>query len=646
MKVKQKKELKRIIISAVLFLVVFLTDVVLKKFFPAKFKNGLSSVISDEYGFILPFVAYFFIYLYIGKKVLKKFFYNIKNGNLFDENFLMTVASFGAFALSIYSGVTSNVCEGAVEGLTVMLLYSLGEWFQSVAVDNSRKSISKLMDIRPDVAYLKTINGEIKKVEPSLLKVGDIIVVKPGEKIPVDGRVVLGASAIDTKAITGESIPKDVNINSTVVSGTINLTSVLEIKVVRTFKESTVSKILELVENVLSYKSKSENFINRFAKYYTPIIVTLSLIITVIPPFVSLIIGNKFSILTWIYRALCFLVVSCPCALVISVPLSFFSALGGASKKGILIKGSTFIEKMNKVNTFVFDKTGTVTEGSFKVTKVFPENRQEEILRLACICEKDSSHPIANSIKKSCTLCDDTVYERKEIAGKGIIAKGKDIIFCGNSKLLSDNGITVPKFNEDETVVYVGRNKSFIGYIVLSDSVKNDAFETFEYLNSFAKTVMLSGDNENKTKCVADKLSIKEYKSSLLPLDKANYVKELIEKNNGKVCFIGDGINDAPVLMLADVGIAMGKIGSDASIEASDIVFMQDKLTSLKDLKLLSKKTMRIVFENVVFSVFVKFLVLILSAFGISSMIFAVFGDVGVAFIAIINALRCKKIKG
>lgn len=646
---KQKRNLKRIIISTILFLIVKITDIIISNCFN-NYPNGIASLIPFDFGWLLPFILYFIIYIYIGHDVLKKAFKNIINGQLFDENFLMSIATIGAFGLGIYTGITENKPEGFDEGCAVLLFYQLGEWFQGYAVGKSRKSISSLMDIRPDYANKLNENNEFEIVEPELINVGDIILVKPGEKIPLDGFIIKGNTSLDTKALTGEALPKEVGIDDEVISGTINLTSNIEIRVSKEYSESTVAKILDLVENASSYKSKSENFITKFSKYYTPIVVILAFILAIIPPIVVGISTNNWEWSSWIYRALSFLVVSCPCALVISIPLSFFAGIGGASNNGILIKGSSYLEMLNKANIFVFDKTGTLTKGNFKVIEVYPNEKKDEILQLAANAEGLSNHPIAKSIKEEYAKKIDNSYIIEDISGKGIKAiKDNEIILCGNEKLLDLFNIKYNKIDVIGTIVYVVKNNELLGHIVISDEIKPEAYKLIDYINSInGRAIMLTGDNEKIAGSVANSLHINEYKASLLPQDKALEVNKLLNNKNKNdiLCFVGDGINDAPVLMASDIGISMGGIGSDAAIEASDIVLMHDNLDSIIKAKIIAKKTMRIVLENIIFALGIKIAILILSALGITNMWFAVFGDVGVAVIAILNAMRANyKIK-
>lgn len=647
---KQKRMLKKILIALSLFLIVLITNLVLEHGFSEYFPNGIASLIPNEkYGWLLPFGLYFVIYIYIGFDVLKKSVINISHGQVFDENFLMGVATIGAFSLGIYTGITTNKPEGFDEACAVLLFYQVGEWFQSYAAGKSRKSISELMDIRPDYANILKEDGTLDVVDPSQVEIGTLIVVKPGEKVAIDGIITEGVSTLDTKALTGESIPSDVKVGDEVISGSVNLTSTLTIKTTRLFSESTVSKILNLVENASNQKSKSENFISKFAKYYTPIVVISALLLAIIPPFITGLCGNWSTFPDWIYRALSFLVVSCPCALVISVPMSFFAGLGGASSNGILIKGSIHLERFNNANIFVFDKTGTLTKGNFKVTEVYPKEKEDEIIMLASIAEADSSHPIAKSIVSYYGKDISRDYTLENISGFGIKAtKENDIILAGNSKLMNQFNIKFDEVDKVGTIVYVAHNNQYLGYILIQDEIKNEAKETISYLNSIgAKTIMLTGDNEKIASSVAKELGLTEYKAGLLPQNKVEEVDKLLlsKKEKEMLCFVGDGINDAPVIMKSDIGISMGGVGSDAAIEASDIVLMHDDLSSLITAKKIAKKTMRIVFENIIFALVVKIVILILSAFGITNMWFAVFGDVGVAVIAILNAMRCNSKK-
>lgn len=624
---RDKKKLIRIIASLILFFAVFITDKIVK----------LDTVFNGNLNWLFPFALYLIVYITIGYDVIYKAFANIFHGEFLDENFLMVVATFGAFGLAIYRGVNHLDIEGFDEACAVLLFYQVGEFFQSYATGKSRKSITSLMDIRPDYANLKTENG-VEEVDPEEVKIDDIIVVNPGEKIPLDGKIIKGASTLDTKALTGESLPKEVLEGDEAISGTINLTSQLEIKVEKEFYDSTVSKILELVENATSQKSKAENFITKFARFYTPIVVGLAVLLVIIP---SLITG-EWSV--WIYRALSFLVVSCPCALVISIPLSFFAGIGAASKYGILIKGTNYLEKFNKANTFIFDKTGTLTKGNFAIKNVYPIEKKDEILHLASIAECNSNHPIALSIINSYGKDFEKDYVLTNVAGEGIIAeKNGEKIYCGNEKLMENNNINFIKNEEVGTVVYVAKNDKFFGSIIIADEIKDGAKETIESLSkNGGKTIMLTGDNEKIAESVAESLKLTDYKASLLPQNKVEEIDKIFKekKKEDVICFVGDGINDAPSLMRSDIGIAMGGVGSDAAIEAADMVLMHDDLKDLIIAKKISKKTMRIAYENIIFSLAIKVLILILSAFGITNMWIAVFGDVGVAVIAILNAMR------
>ena len=625
---KDRKKLIRIAIALALFLAIFITDKIIV----------LGNAFEGPAAWVLPFSLYLAVYLIIGYDVLWRAIRNIVRGQVFDENFLMCVATLGAFALAIYRGATGQEIEGFDEACAVLLFYQVGEWFQSYATGRSRKSISALMDIRPDYANIVRADGTTEKVDPSEVKIGDTVLINPGEKVPLDGVVVRGQSTLDTKALTGESLPRDVETGGEVISGCVNLTSQLEVKVNKEFYDSTVSKILELVENASSQKSRAENFITKFAKYYTPIVCTVALLLAIIPGAIT----ADWS--TWVYRALSFLVVSCPCALVISIPLSFFAGIGAASRYGILIKGSNYLEKFNKVNTFVFDKTGTLTKGNFAVAGIVPEERAEEILQLAAIAERNSNHPIARSIVARYGKDAEGGYTLTNVAGEGIIAeKGSDRIYCGNEKLMTANGIEYSVPDGVGTVVYVAKNGQYVGSILIADEIKSETRQVIGKLNGMGcKTIMLTGDNQKIAASVAAETGVTGYKASLLPQNKVEEVEKLLaEKNKGDVvCFVGDGINDAPVLMRSDVGIAMGGVGSDAAIEASDIVLMKDDLKGISLAKRIAKKTMAIVMQNIVFSIAVKVAILVLSAFGITNMWVAVFGDVGVAVLAILNAMR------
>ena len=582
-------------------------------------------------------VIFIIAYLIVGLEILKKALRNITRGKVFDENFLMSVATIGAFAIGEFP-----------EAVAVMLFYQVGELFQSYAVDKSRKSISSLMNIRPDFANVER-EEKIEKVDPDEVKIGEIIVVKPGEKVPLDGIVVEGKTSLDTKALTGESLPREIAENDEILSGSINLNGVIKIKVTKEYGESTVSKILDLVENASSKKSKSENFITKFAAYYTPIVVIIAVILAIVPPL--LIKDATFS--DWLYRALSFLVVSCPCALVISIPLSFFGGIGGASKMGVLIKGSNYLEQLANTEIIVFDKTGTLTEGVFEVQKVHAiDMSEEELLRITAYAENYSNHPISLSVKKAYNkeIDEKQILNTQEISGHGIVAKiGNQNVLVGNEKLMSENNIKITKCEEVGTILNVAVDGKYAGYILIADKIKKDSKNAIKSLkkNNIKQTVMLTGDRKNVGEHVAKELGLDKVYTELLPDGKVEKVESLLKEKSekGKLAFVGDGINDAPVLALADIGIAMGGLGSDAAIEAADIVLMTDEPSKIVDAIHLSKKTMRIVKENIIFAIVIKVLVLVLSAFGLSTMWEAVFADVGVSIIAIINALRVLRVK-
>lgn len=580
-------------------------------------------------------ILFLISYLIVGLNILKKAFRNIFRGKVFDENFLMTVATLGAFAIGEFS-----------EAVAVMLFYQVGELFQSFAVDKSRKSISSLMNIRPDYANILKNNKE-EKVNPEDVKIGDIIIVKPGEKVPLDGIVIEGKSSIDTKALTGEAVPRSVKKDDEILSGCINLNGVIKLKVCKEFGESTVSKILNLVENASSRKSKSENFITKFAKYYTPIVVIIAVFIAFLPPLVV----KEASFIDWIYRALSFLVVSCPCALVISIPLSFFGGIGGASKMGILIKGSNYLEALANTEIVVFDKTGTLTEGVFEVQKINPIGiSEDELLKIAVHSENYSNHPISKSLKNAYSkeIDKNIISKTEELSGRGIAAvvDNKNILI-GNEKLMNENNINFSVCKDVGTILYVAINKEYAGYILISDKIKKDSKKTISNLKDRKiKTIMLTGDKKEVGESVSSSLNMDGVYTELLPDGKVEKVEDLIKQKNekGKLAFVGDGINDAPVLALADIGIAMGGLGADSAIEAADIVIMTDEPSKISNAINLSKKNMRIVKENIIFAISVKVLVLLLSALGISTMWEAVFADVGVAIIAILNSLRMLRI--
>ena len=592
----------------------------------------LIAVIGDFKG-ALALILFVASYLLIGGKVVLTAIKNIARGQLFDENFLMTVATIGAFSISEYP-----------EAVAVMLFYEIGETIQGYAVNKSRSSISSLMDIRADYANI-IIDGKEKKVSPETVKVEDVILVKPGEKVPLDGVVIEGESFIDTSALTGESVPRKIVPNDEILSGGINTSGLLKVKVTKKFGESTVSRILEMVENAASKKADTEKFITKFAKVYTPIVVVLAILIAVIP---SIFIKDAlFS--TWLYRALVFLVVSCPCALVVSVPLGFFAGIGGASKKGVLVKGSNYLELLKDLETVVFDKTGTLTEGVFSVTEINTNGiDKEKLIEVAAMAESFSNHPIAISIIKEYgkEIDKEVIKEYKEISGRGIKAViNNEEVLVGNSKLMNEFNILYNEVDSIGTVVYCAINGEFKGSIVISDKIKENAVEALINLKKAGvkKTVMLTGDNKKTAYKVGEKINIDEVHSELLPLDKVKEVEEIMKRSNknGKLAFVGDGVNDAPVLARADIGIAMGGIGSDAAIEAADIVLMKDDINALVDAINVSKKTNKILWQNIVFALGIKILVMVLGTFGIANMWTAVFADVGVTIIAIINSTRC-----
>lgn len=592
----------------------------------------LFAVIGDFQG-TLGLILFGASYLLIGGEVVLTAIKNIAKGQVFDENFLMTVATIGAFTINQYP-----------EAVAVMLFYEIGETIQGYAVNKSRSSISSLMDIRADYANL-IINGKEKKVSPETVKVEDVILVKPGEKVPLDGVVIEGESFIDTSALTGESVPRKIVPNDEILSGGINTSGLLKVKVTKKFGESTVSRILEMVENAASKKADTEKFITKFAKVYTPIVVVLAILIAVIP---SIFIKDAvFS--TWLYRSLVFLVVSCPCALVVSVPLGFFAGIGGASKKGVLVKGSNYLELLKDLETVVFDKTGTLTEGVFSVTEINTNGiDKEKLIEVAAMAESFSNHPIAISIIKEYgkEIDKEVIKEYKEISGHGIKAViNNEEVLVGNSKLMNEFNILYNEVDSIGTVVYCAINGEFKGSIVISDKIKENAVEALINLKKAGvkKTVMLTGDNKKTAYKVGEKINIDEVHSELLPLDKVREVEELMKRSNknGKLAFVGDGVNDAPVLARADIGIAMGGIGSDAAIEAADIVLMKDDINALVDAINVSKKTNKILWQNIVFALGIKILVMVLGTFGIANMWTAVFADVGVTIIAIINSTRC-----
>ena len=616
---KQKKMLIRIIIAAVLIVV-------------------FSLLPAEGY---LRFVLFMIPYLVIGYDILKKAFKGILNKQVFDENFLMAVATVGAILLGDYS-----------EGVAVMLFYQIGELFQSYAVGKSRRNISELMDIRPDYANIEK-DGTLEQVDPDEVEIGTIIVVQPGEKVPIDGVITEGTSTLNTSALTGESLPRDAKAGDEVISGCINMTGLLKIRTTKEFGESTVSKILELVENSSSRKSKSENFISKFAKYYTPAVCYGALALAFIPPIVLLIMGKPAMWGDWIYRALTFLVISCPCALVISIPLSFFAGIGGASNQGILVKGSNYLETLAQTKYVVFDKTGTMTQGVFEVSGIHHnEMPDEKLLEYAALAECSSSHPISKSLQKAYgkPIDRNRVTDIEEISGNGVIAKVDGIsVVAGNTKLMNRLGISYQDCHHVGTVVHMAIDGKYAGHILISDIIKPHAKEAIAELKKagISKTVMLTGDSKRVADQVAEELGIQEVYSELLPADKVSRVEELLNQKSekAKLAFVGDGINDAPVLSRADIGIAMGALGSDAAIEAADIVLMDDAPLKISKAIKIARKCIRIVYENIYFAIGIKVLCLILGALGIANMWMAIFADVGVMIIAVLNAIRTLFVK-
>ena len=616
---KQKKMLIRIIIAAVLIVV-------------------FSLLPAEGY---LRFVLFMIPYLVIGYDILKKAFKGILNKQVFDENFLMAVATVGAILLGDYS-----------EGVAVMLFYQIGELFQSYAVGKSRRNISELMDIRPDYANIEK-DGTLEQVDPDEVEIGTIIVVQPGEKVPIDGVITEGTSTLNTSALTGESLPRDAKAGDEVISGCINMTGLLKIRTTKEFGESTVSKILELVENSSSRKSKSENFIFKFAKYYTPAVCYGALALAFIPPIVLLIMGKPAMWGDWIYRALTFLVISCPCALVISIPLSFFAGIGGASNQGILVKGSNYLETLAQTKYVVFDKTGTMTQGVFEVSGIHHnEMPDEKLLEYAALAECSSSHPISKSLQKAYgkPIDRNRVTDIEEISGNGVIAKVDGIsVAAGNTKLMNRLGIAYQDCHHVGTVVHMAIDGKYAGHILISDIIKPHAKEAIAELKKagISKTVMLTGDSKRVADQVAGELGIQEVYSELLPADKVSRVEELLNQKSekAKLAFVGDGINDAPVLSRADIGIAMGALGSDAAIEAADIVLMDDDPLKISKAIKIARKCIRIVYENIYFAIGIKVLCLILGALGIANMWMAIFADVGVMIIAVLNAIRTLFVK-
>lgn len=617
---KQKKMLIRIIVTAILMVVFYFLPV-------------------DRY---VRFFLYLIPYILIGYDILRKAFRGILNRQVFDENFLMAVASIGAIVLAVYDD------GDYVEAVAVLLFYQIGELFQSYAVGKSRRNISALMDIRPDYANIEK-DGKLEQVDPDEVAIGTTIVVQPGEKVPIDGVIIEGNSTLNTSALTGESVPRDAACGDEIISGCINMTGVLKVRTTKEFGESTVSKILELVENASSRKSKSENFISKFARYYTPAVCYSAIALAIIPPLVRMfLLGLAPAWSTWIYRALTFLVISCPCALVISIPLSFFAGIGGASKAGVLVKGSNYLEALSETKCVVFDKTGTLTEGVFEVNAVHHNTMdQEKLLEYAALAESASSHPISKSLQKAYgkEIDRNRVSEIEEISGNGITAKVDGIpVACGNMKLMNRLGISAIACHSTGTIIHVAIDGKYAGHIVISDRVKPDAKEAIAALKAsgVTKTVMLTGDSKNVADAVAAELGIDEVHSELLPGDKVAEVEKLLAQKSGKetLAFVGDGINDAPVLSRADIGIAMGAMGSDAAIEAADVVLMDDDPMKISKAVRISRKCLRIVHQNIVFALTVKFACLILGAVGIATMWLAIFADTGVMIIAVLNAIR------
>ncbi|MBQ6843718.1 MAG: cadmium-translocating P-type ATPase [Agathobacter sp.] len=612
---RQKKDLYRILTALILFIPLFVLE-----------HMGILEQLPFEW---MPFLICLIPYLIVGYDVIKKAWHNIKNGQIFDENFLMMIATFGAFVVSEY-----------IEAVAVMLFYQVGELFQSYAVGKSRESITALMEICPEYANLE-VDGELEEVDPDDVEIDNIIVIKPGEKVPLDGEVIEGESFLDTSALTGESVPRKISAGEEIISGCINGNGTLRVRVTKEFDDSTVAKILELVENATNKKAKVENFITRFAKYYTPFVTIAALFLAVIPPILF-----QDNWLIWLERACTFLVVSCPCALVISVPMGFFGGIGAASKEGVLVKGSNYLELLSEMDTIVFDKTGTLTNGVFEVTEVCSENdSQEEVLQLAASIETYSTHPIAQSVCEANKQELKVATDVEEISGFGISGTiGERQILVGNQKLMDKYQITYKKYTGNGSVVYVAIDNVYAGYIVISDTIKDGVKEAMSSLkkSNVSKTIMLTGDRKEAALAVAKEVGVDEVHFELLPADKVEKVEQLLvaASNKKRVAFVGDGINDAPVLARADIGIAMGSLGSDAAIEAADIVIMDDDLRKISKVMKISRKTMTIVKQNIVFALGVKGLVLILGAIGYATMWAAVFADVGVAVIAILNSMR------
>lgn len=630
---KQKKMLIRILASAAMLIILQLIPTVF-------FRNAFGT-----FGRWVRLALYVAVYYVIGGDILKKAWKGIRNHQVFDECFLMAVATLGALALAIYQD--GAAMEGDyLESIAVMLFYQIGEWFQSYAVGKSRRNISELMDIRPDYANVER-DGVLEKVDPDEVEVGTLIVVQPGEKVPIDGVVEEGTSTLNTAALTGESIPRDVTVGEEIISGCINLSGVLKVRTKKEFGESTVSKILDLVENASSRKSKSENFIARFARVYTPAVCYAALALAVLPPVVSLILGSPGAWGKWIYRALTFLVMSCPCALVISIPLSFFAGIGGASREGILVKGSNYLETLSDVTTVVFDKTGTLTRGVFEVTGIHHNSLEEEkVLEYTALAESASSHPISKSLQAAYgqPLDRSRVSDIQEISGEGVTARVDGVsVAAGNRKLMQRLGVEYRDCHCSGTIIHVALDGQYAGHIVISDILKPTSKHAMEELrrSGVTRTVMLTGDIDAVARQIAAELGIDTVYSELLPGDKVGKVEELLaQKKRGKLAFVGDGINDAPVLSRADIGIAMGAMGSDAAIEAADIVLMDDDPEKIAKAIRISRKCLGIVYQNIVFAIGIKVICLLLGALGVANMWFAIFADVGVMVLAVLNAIR------
>lgn len=636
---KQKKMLKRILIASSMLLAL--------QFLSAELLAQVDELLFPSAGRWLRFALYLADYFIIGHDILRKAIKGIRNRRVFDENFLMAVATVGAMVLAVSSD------GDYFEAIAVMLFYQVGEWFQGYAVGKSRRNISELMDIRPDYANIEN-DGKLEQVDPDEVEIGSVIIVQPGEKVPIDGIIIEGNTTLNTSALTGESLPRDAKAGDEIISGCINMTGVLKIKTTKEFGESTVSKILDLVENASSQKSKSENFISRFAKVYTPFVCYSALALAILPPFVRMLfMGLSADWGTWVYRALTFLIISCPCALVISIPLSFFAGIGGASQAGVLVKGSNYLETLSKVKTVVFDKTGTLTQGVFEVDDIHHnEMEKEKLIEYAALAECASSHPISKSLQRAYGKEPDRsrVSDIQEISGNGVIAKVDDVeVAAGNDKLMRMLNIDYKDCHSTGTIIHMAVNGRYAGHIVISDIVKPHAREAIESLrkSGINRTVMLTGDARKVAEQVAASLGIDEVYSELLPSDKVSKVEELLKEKTGKsrLAFVGDGINDAPVLTRADIGIAMGAMGSDAAIEAADIVLMDDDPLKISKAIRISRKCLGIVYQNIVFALGIKFLCLILGAFGEVNMYMAIFADVGVMILAVLNAIRCLFVK-